>query len=302
MKDSINSPIYAFFGSYDFSAVVLNYLIKRNILPALIICAPDKTIGRKKEINFSPVKKIALEFKIPFLQPKNLNNFEFPKNVNFDFFLIAAYSKIIPEKILYLPKLKTLAIHPSLLPKYRGPSPIQTAILEGNQEFGTTLFLADAKIDHGPIIKRSKLRTENSSFNYEELSEKLAKLGAEILLETLPSFLKSKITPLPQNESEATYTRKFKTEDGLVDLKKDNPILIERKIRALNPEPGTYALLSQKEIEDILGYKIAKFDDRKRVKLLEVEIKNGFLTLKKVQVEGKKPSFVNKKILKIGDN
>lgn len=192
---------------------------------------------------------------------------------SFDFFIVAAYAKIIPKEILAIPRLGTIGVHPSLLPKHRGATPIQAAILNGDPETGVTLYLLDEKVDHGPIIatKNLKLKTQN----YIELMRELAEAGGDLLVETLPKFIEGEIAPRLQDETQATYTKKFVTEDGYVDMEKDDPMLIERKVRALNPEPGAWTILNGR-----------------RVKILEAELENGKLRLKKIQAEGKNPQLV----------
>jgi methionyl-tRNA formyltransferase len=211
---------------------------------------------------------------VPVLQPEKLDKDFIAQisNLNPDIFIVAAYSKIIPQEILDIPELGTIGVHPSLLPKYRGASPIQFAILNGEEKTGTTLYLMDAKMDNGQILATGSLPLATSD-NYESLIKKLAEMSGDLLVKTLPKFANGEINPLPQNDSEATFTRKFKTEDGFVDLEKDNPIEIERKVRALNPEPGVFTI-----------------KDNKRMKILEAELDdNNKLILKKIQFEGKKP-------------
>ena len=269
----------AFFGTPDFAAVILEKLIESGFLPALVVCNPDRPVGRKKIITPPPVKSLIMEHKtwnINILQPEKLDK-DFMLQVSSfmpDVFIVAAYAKIIPKEILELPLFGTIGVHPSLLPEYRGSSPIQSVILNGETKTGVTLFLADEKVDHGKILSDIRYRISNGE-TYETLMKKLAELGGDLLVETLPKFLRGEITSLPQDESRATYTKKFKTEDGYVDLEKDKPEIIERKIRALNPEPGVWTMMNNK-----------------RTKLLEAELVDGKLKLTKIQVEGKKPQIV----------
>ncbi len=274
---------YIFFGTPKFAAAVLEKLIAAGLPPAAVVCNPDKPVGRKKVISAPPVKEIAEKHGIKILQPEKLEVNSLKLQVGeVDFFVVAAYSKILKKEILSIPRLGTVGVHPSLLPKHRGASPIQSSILEGDTESGVTLFLIDEKVDHGQIIANLKLKTENLKLNYLELQKKLAEVSGDLLAETLPKFLSGKITPKEQNEAEATYTKKFSTEDAYVepsDLEKAqsgaNPIIaesIDRKIRALNPEPGVWTI-----------------HDGERLKLLESETKNGALHIRKFQRAGKKP-------------
>jgi len=261
---------FVFFGTPEFAAIILEKLIQTGMAPALVICNPDRPVGRKKIITAPPAKIIAQKYGVNIWQPENLElEIKEIKNRVFDFFVVAAYSKILPKEILAIPRLSTIGIHPSLLPKYRGTTPIQNAILAGEKETGVTLFLTDEKVDHGPILAKRELRMTNDD-NYDNLQKRLAALGADLLIETLPKFLAGEIKPQPQDESKATYTKKFRIEDAFIDLNGE-PEIILRKIKALNPEPGVWTI-----------------QNGKRMKILDAEIKDGKLKLKKIQVEGKK--------------
>jgi len=277
---------YVFFGTAEFAAAILKKLMDAGMPPLAVVCNPDKPVGRKQIITSPPVKVIAEAGKIKVLQPNKLVLSELSPQLplspwKFDFFLVAAYGKIIPESVLNMPRLGTVGVHPSILPRFRGASPIQSSILYGEKETGVTLFLVDKEIDHGNIIATSGKIPVNGE-NYESLSEKLSELAGGFTAEFLPKFLKGEIVLTPQNEYEATFTRKFKSKDGYIaetDLKTavsgSNPETvkdIDNKIRALNPEPGTYTMINEK-----------------RIKLLSAEIKDGKLVLTLIQPEGKKP-------------
>ena len=198
------------------------------------------------------------------------------KKLKPDLIIIASYGKIIPKKVLEIPKYGCLNIHPSLLPKYRGPSPIQTTILNGNKETGVTIMLIDEKIDHGPILAQQKWEIPNSRITYPELSQKLAQLGVKLLIQTIPKWIKGEIKTKPQDESKATYTKILKREDGKINWSKPDQE-IEKQIRAFNPWPGTFTFIKHKS-------------KALRIKVLEAEIsKENKLIIKKLQPEGKKP-------------
>lgn len=281
---------YAFFGTPKFAAIILEKLLGAGLVPEAVVCNPDEPTGRKKVLTAPAVKVIALKHGVKIYQPEKLSEIknELPK-INADVFIVAAYNKIIAEEILnipkpsegratpsaFSPKTYTIGVHPSLLPKYRGPSPIQTAILNGDKETGVDLFLVDKEIDHGPILASVKCEISEKD-NYETMETKLAELGAELLIENLPKYLSEKLKPKEQNHSKATFSKKFSTEDGHVDLEKDLPEFIFNKIRAFNPDPGVFTFIKIKNSE-------------KRLKLLEAELRDGKLELLKVQPEGKKP-------------
>ncbi len=276
---------YVFFGTPEFAAIILDRLVKADMPPPVVVCAPDKPVGRKHIVAPPPVKARIMNYeeriknKIKVLQPEKLDeqfrNSLFLIRDSFDVFVVAAYAKILSENILAIPRLGTIGCHPSFLPKYRGVSPIQSAILNDEQETGAALFLMDKEVDHGPILRSQKLKVKSQ--NYKKLTQELAELSGNLLIETLPKFIKGEIKPVPQNENEATYTKKFSVEDALIDLKNDPPRQIWLKIRALNPEPGVVTFLELKN-----GKKL-------RLKLLEADLKDDELEPQKVQPEGKKP-------------
>lgn len=269
---------FVFFGTPEIAAIILEKLIKAGFIPSAVICNPDKPVGRKKIITSPPTKILAEKHNIKVLQPEKLEigNLKFEIG-EIDFAVVAAYAKIIPKEILDISKLGSIGVHPSLLPKHRGASPIQSAILSDDKETGVSLFLMDEKVDHGPILAQRELENyELGIMNYGTLMRKLAELGGDLLVKTLPKFVAGEIEPQIQDEVLATFTKKFKTEDGFVNLEKDDPIIIKRKVRALNPEPGVYTI-----------------KDEKRMKILEAEIVDGKIKLKKIQMEGKKPVGCN---------
>jgi methionyl-tRNA formyltransferase len=230
-----------FIGTSEFGAIVLEELCKSKHKPILVVTVQDKPVGRKQLLMPSPVKAIAQKRKIPVIQPKKIVNCKLKiENCRPDLIIIAAYGQIIPRKILDIPRYGCLNVHPSLLPKYRGPSPIQYAILNGDQETGVTIILVDEKMDHGPILAMPDVKCQMSNATYKELEKELANLGAKLLLETIPKWTKGKIRPEPQDESKATYTKILKKEDGKIDWKKSAKEL-ERQVRAFNPWPGSYA-------------------------------------------------------------
>ncbi|PJA41734.1 methionyl-tRNA formyltransferase [Candidatus Wolfebacteria bacterium CG_4_9_14_3_um_filter_37_9] len=278
---------YIFFGTPKFAAIILEKLIKAGHIPSAVICNPDKPVGRKKIITAPEIKLIAQKYNIKVFQLKNLEigNWKLEiDEIKPDFAIVAAYSQIIPKEILKIPQLGTIGVHPSLLPKYRGASPIQNAILNGDEITGTTLYLMDEKIDHGPILAKRELEFPISNFQFSKLYNALAELSADLLIETLPNIEEKIKNATMQNESQVTYTKKIAIKDAFIkpdDLEKAQnkggkiALEIEQKIRALNPEPGTFT-----------------FINNKRVKILESKIVEGKLKLTKIQVEGKKPTLI----------
>ena len=283
--------IYSFFGTPRFAEIVLKKLIETGMKPRVVVCNPDQPVGRDQILTPPPTKIIAAEYDILVWQPEKplVGQFEILKNN--DVFIIAAYGKIIPGEILKIPKNGSIVLHPSLLPKYRGATPIRSAILAGEKEIGVTIIKMDKKIDHGPILSQRKIKTEKKS--YLELRDELAEVGAKLLIETLPKYLNNEIVPKAQNHNEATFTKKFSSDDAYVLPEKLKTAFqksgkeaeeIERMIRALNPEPGVWT-----EFEEQYG----NLPKGKRIKLLESEIKGGKLILTEIQIAGKIPRRVS---------
>ncbi len=248
---------FAFFGTDEFSVQVLKTLKEKGLIPKLIVTIPNKPRGRKMIFTPPLVKVWGEKNGVKVVQPANLKGlkfsevaFSYAKNDfenldqnttsenSWDFSLVTSYGKILPSEILDIPTHGTLNIHPSLLPKYRGPSPLETAILNGDAETGVTIIKLDAEMDHGPILAQEKI-TLTDQFNFEQLRDKLAILGARLFMQILPDYLAEKIKNQEQDHRQATYTQKFTKEYGFLG-QTDLPLSNYRKILALNPWPGTY--------------------------------------------------------------
>lgn len=266
---------FAFFGSSDFSLGVLDELAKNDLLPNIIITTPDKPKGRGLVLTPPSVKLWAEARKIRVIQPEKLDSAlcEKLRAVACPLFIVASYGKIIPKSVLEIPRGGTLNVHPSLLPKYRGPSPIQSAVLSGDEETGVTIMLLDEQMDHGPILARSEF--SNKMPTATELSEKLAAEGGKLLAETIPKWLAGEIKPTPQDHSKATYTKKITKEDGLIDLdggQRQNFL----KFQAFAGWPGAYFFVSLSN-----GKKI-------RVAIKKADFENGIFKIRSVVPENKK--------------
>jgi len=262
-----NSVKFVFFGTGDFATRVLEVLCQNGFTPELVVTTPDKPKGRKMILTPSPVKVFAEKNNIKFIQPNKLTRSVLPVT-RYDLFLVADYGKIIPLEIFNIPEYGALNVHPSLLPKFRGPSPIQSFILSGKEKTGVTIIKLDEEVDHGPIIASTKFKARNSK--YKELEEKLAELGGELLVKIIPDWIDRKIKAKKQYHSQATFTKKIKKEDGLLNLNEPAEN-IAHKVRALTPWPGAYF-----------------FANGQRIIITEAETKDGKLEIKKVKPEGKK--------------
>lgn len=295
----MNNPIL-FWGTPEFALLSLEGLLKGGFRVVGVVTNPDEPAGRKQILTPPPVKVLAQKHNIPVYQPENLKNFPQLELPEADLYVVAAYGKIIPKNILEKPRYGVLNIHPSLLPRWRGPSPIQYTILSGDSETGVTIMQMDELMDHGPIIANSKFEILNSKITYRELHDRLAKLGAELLAETLPKYLGGKISPIPQDNSQATFSKILKKDDGRIDWKRPAEE-IDRMIRAFNPWPGAWTLAPTGD--KIYRVKIEEGEDteaesaagspgflwQQDTRTLLVKTGQGSIRIRKLTLEGKKP-------------
>lgn len=288
-----------FFGTPQFAIPILEMLLNYpNIEVVLVVAQPDKPVGRKKVMTPPPTKELAIKNNIPVFQPNTLKNDEALKTIEQyqpELIILAAYGKIIPESILKLPKYQCLNIHPSQLPKYRGASPIQFTLLNGERKTATTIMRMEPTLDTGPILAQEEI-TISPQETYTELSLRLAKTSSELLSKILPQWIEGKIAPQPQDHSQATFTKILTKEDGKIDWNM-TATQIHNQIRAFNPWPGTYTMLQGKilktlranpfETHEIRGTPgIMYFQDNK--KLLISCGANTVLEVFELQLEGKK--------------
>lgn len=290
-----NRPKFVFFGTPDVASKTLEILKNAGYMPSLIVTAPDKPQGRKMLLTPPPVKVWAVENNIPYIQNEKVDlekmyhvlrtsaQADEPSKEIFqqenirgeqgtiDFFLVVAYGKILPEELIKSPRFGSINIHYSLLPKYRGASPVESAILAGDTETGVCIQQMEFKMDAGPILAEEKvdiLPTDTT----EELRARLIKTGGDLLVKILPDILEQKIIPQPQDESQATFCKKIKKEDGLVDPFHDDPQSLYNKFRAYHKWPRIYY-----------------FDaNKKRVIITDATLENGKFVIKKIIPEGGK--------------
>lgn len=293
-----------FFGTPDFAAIILRKLINSPYKPTTCVTQPDKKVGRKQEITSPPVKKMCATHGISVIQFEKIrdkNVISKIKNLKPDIIIVAAYGKILPKETIDMPKFGCINIHASLLPKYRGASPIQAVILSGDKKTGVTIMNMAEKMDTGNIIAERDLLVYNNDTS-QTLHDKLANLGADLLLDILPKILNRQISPKPQNEKQATYTKIIKKEDGKINWQNE-AIKIDRQVRAYFPWPGTFTffkknskniLLKIKQIS-ILNPKVRCAINAKPGDLfkttdgkLAISCGVGSLILEKVQVEGRR--------------
>ena len=282
-----------FMGTPDFAIPSLKILLenKHNILT--VVTAPDKERGRGKKITFTAVKEFALKEKIPLLQPENLKDENFQKELkklNADLFIVVAF-RILPKEIFSIPVKGTFNLHGSLLPKYRGAAPIQWALINGDKETGVTTFFIDEKVDTGKIVLQEKIIIEDED-DFGSLSQKMSVLGAEIVLKTINCIEEDKVHSNIQNDTLATPAPKITKDNAIINW--NLPALhIHNLVRGLSPFPAAFFYHKQKLIK-VFKTKI-NFD----VKLKPSEIKqtksnlfigcgDGSLEILELQLEGKK--------------
>jgi len=272
----------AYFGGAPIGKPVLETLLEKNIKPSLVISSPDRPSGRGQKLQENDLKIVASKNSIPTFQPETLKDKEALSpllETEWDLFVVVAYPNILPQWLIDIPKHGTINLHPSLLPKYRGVSPIRSAILNNDRQTGVSVMLLDAEMDHGPVLAQASIEIEEQDWPIKggELDEKLTKLGGELLAETIPNWLDKKIKPTEQNHSQATYTKKFDRFQGELPLDPFNlpsgqeAYQVLLKIRAFDGFPGTFF-----------------FHTNKRIKVLDAQLSaNKELEILSVRPEGK---------------
>ncbi|KKU70685.1 MAG: Methionyl-tRNA formyltransferase [Parcubacteria group bacterium GW2011_GWA2_47_21] len=283
--DKISQIRFVFFGTGDFAVGILDVLEQAGLLPNLIITTPDAPKGRGLKMTPSPVKEWAGKKDTPTISPRKLDSTlnNRLRAADSAIFIVADYGKIIPKPILEIPPRGALNVHPSLLPKYRGPSPIEAQILAGEKEIGVSIMLLDEEMDHGPIIGSEKLKAPNEKLEdaprAAELENALADMGGRLLASIIPKWLAGEIKPAEQEHKRATYTKKLEKTDFLIDLN-DKPEKNFLKIRAAGRafEPFFFTEGRGKKI---------------RVLIKEATLKDGELKILRVVPEGKKEMNYN---------
>ncbi len=275
-KNIMNDFKIAFFGNSRFSVFCLEEMKKLGQTPNIIITTPDRPSGRKMQLTKSETKVWAEENKVLFLEQEKLKDVVFLEKLKgYDLFIVASYGKIVPKIILDMPKFGVINIHPSLLPKYRGPSPLQEQILNDEKNVGVTIMQMDEQIDHGPIIAQSKIEIPNWPVNLPLLKQILAKEGVRILIEIIPDWVQGKAKSIEQKHTDATFTKKVEKNDGLLDLETDNPYKCYLKTKAFWPWPGTF-------------FFTIKDNKKVRVIIKDANYVDGKFEILKVLPEGKK--------------
>ena len=289
-----------FMGTSDLSQTILQALVENEYNVVGVFTKPDTKVGRKQELVSPLVKQLAEQNHIPIFQPLKFNTeaVEELKKLKPDLVIVAAYGKIIPKAALEIPGFGCINVHVSLLPKYRGPSPIQNALLCGEKETGVTIMLMDQGVDTGDILAQEKVTIEQDDTT-ETLMEKLSIIGANLLLKTIPLWVERKIEAKSQDHSQATLCQLIEREDGKIYWA-DNAENIYNKYRALTPWPGIYTYW--KNNSEIVRLKLISIGLQKTNPLekhqtgevfelgsdIGVQTDDGIIILKEIQKEGKK--------------
>lgn len=292
-----------FFGTPEFGAIVLEKLIKGNFKPVLVVTSPDKPVGRNQILTPPAVKVLAEKYSLPVLQPEALDQPQLKQiflNTQPDLIVVAAYGPpFLPKDILEMPRYGCINLHPSLLPKYRGASPIPYQILNGEKETGVTLIRMSAKIDQGDILLQEKTPILDSDTT-GSLSPRLADLGGDLLVKGLPLLLQGKLAGRAQGDSPTPYCRQLKKEDGEIGWSKTSDF-IERQVRAFDPWPGTFTRWGKKTLKILKARAINEMPNQaqpgfvflrrqalSKKRTLAVQTSQGSLEILELQPEGKK--------------
>lgn len=231
-----------FMGSAEFSTPVLTLLAQQYHI-AGVVTQPDRHTGRGRKLTSPPIKELATSLEIPIIQPESIKQENALKEMiswKPDLIVVAAYGKILRDNILTLPRFGCLNVHASLLPRWRGASPVEAAIECGDEYTGVTIMIMDRGLDTGPILTSVKVRITTDETS-SSLSNKLSTIGAKLLVDTIPLYINKEIIPIPQDEQEATYAPMINKSDGELNFSLP-AVQLERKIRAYTPWPGTFTI------------------------------------------------------------
>ncbi len=243
-----------FMGTPEFAVNSLRALIQHHEVVG-VVTQPDRPAGRGNEVKMSPIKQVALEHNIPVFQPEKIRKPEAIDQLaqwHADAYVVAAFGQILPQRLLDIPRFGSINVHASLLPRWRGAAPIQACIRAGDSETGITIMKMDAGLDTGPMLMHRAIPIAPDETG-QSLHDKLAQLGAELLIEALPKYFSGEIVPIPQPETGITFAPQIKKEEGHIAWS-EPAIVIERLVRAFTPWPGTYTFWEGKQLKIHAGY------------------------------------------------
>jgi len=288
-------------GTPEFAIPPLQHLVLNQYQVVAVYTQPDKPAGRGRSLVSSPLKRAALAWKLPVVQPVSLKSTEVVAQLaefHPDVIVVAAFGQILPQSVLDIPGRRCINIHPSLLPRFRGASPVAAAILAGDEFTGVSIMLMDRGLDTGPILARAQIPI-SSQDTTGSLTARLSLIAARLLQEVLPRWSRGELTPQPQNEAEATYSALISKEEGEVDWRLP-AIDIWRRVRALQPWPGCYTRWQERQLKIIeavplpaiialeVGQVVALTSATESKAAFGVSTGEGILGVLKVQLEGKR--------------
>ena len=287
-----------FLGTPDFAVPSLNALINSKHEILAVVCQPDKKVGRAQQVVFSPVKELALKNGLKVLQYNKirLEGVEELKNLTPDIMISCAYGQILSQDIIDVAPYGIINVHGSLLPKYRGASPVQQSVIDGEKETGITIMQTDIGIDSGDILAVKKTPIyENETAG--QLFDRLSVIGAELLIDTLDKIEKGMITPIKQDESLATHVKMIKKEDALIDWSK-SATTIFNLVRGMNPWPVAFTKIADKMLKIYTSTVDSNsvYLDKKDGEVVCADLQNGLiikcgeglLKVEELQLEGSK--------------
>lgn len=261
-----------------------------------VVTQPDRASGRGRALTPPPVKTLALELKLPVIQPEKLREPEAMEQLQAwepDLIVVAAFGQILKPEVLDLPRHGCLNVHASLLPRWRGAAPIHAAILHGDEETGVTIMKMDEGLDTGPLLARRSIHLTPDDTT-GSVTEALSHLGADLLIETLPRWIDGEIQPQLQNDSLATYAPMIRKEEGRLDFTQD-VIELERRVRAMNPWPGAFMEFDGTILKIHRAHARTRAEGASVGRRLVIKdhpavgARDGLLVLDEVQPAGKKP-------------
>ena len=287
-----------FMGTPIFASIILDELIKKyNVI--MVVCQPDREKDRKGNIIYSPCKKLAIENNIQVFQPLKIRD-EYQKilDMNPDIIITAAYGQIIPDIVLNYPKYGAINVHGSLLPKLRGGAPIHHAIINGDKEIGVTIMYMDKRMDAGDIISQRAIPLTND-MNLDIAYEKLAIIGRDLLIETIPSIINGTNNRIHQDENEVTFGYNITKEEEKINFD-DTSMNVYNKIRGLSSVPGAYAIINNKRMK-VYSSSITNIKSKGLPGVIEdirkdgiyVNTKEYIIKLTDIKLEGKKRCMVH---------
>ena len=289
-----------FFGTPRFAVPTLQHLLRSTHRVAGVVTQPDRPRGRGQKVTFAPVKELAVEHRIPVIQPERLKPPEVADTLrswNADVGIVAAYGRIIPEHLLVIPRLGMINVHASLLPKYRGAAPVHRAVMSGDAETGVTIMRVVKELDAGPMFAKV-VRPIGPDETSDVVEEALAELGAGLLLAVLDQMAAGTAHEEPQDDQQATYAPRLTKEEGLIDWSQ-SAAQIHNRVRGLYPWPHAYSFLNgvrliiRRSRVDLAGCKAPPCEHGEIVNVdhssIHVATGDGHLAILEVQPEGRRP-------------